>query len=183
MITIISGTNREGSQSLKLATKLQDMYQDLGEEVSLLDLRLLPSESFQPGAYANKPEALTQQFIAPVLGSKGLVVVVPEYNGSFPGVLKLFVDLLPFPESFECRPVAFVGLAAGQFGALRAVEQMQQVFAYRNAHLFNHRVFIPAAYKLFTEDGAIADNELESRLRKQAEKFTVFAHSLSPIKQ
>ena len=40
-----------------------------------------------------------------VLQAEGLIVVTPEYNGSLPGVLKYFIDMLKFPESFEQRPV------------------------------------------------------------------------------
>jgi len=72
----------------------------------------------------------------------GIVTVVPEYNGSFPGVLKYFIDMLRFPESLYGIPAAFVGIAAGEWGALRAVEQMEMVFQYRHAHLFGRRVFI-----------------------------------------
>lgn len=178
MITVISGTNREGSQSLKLAGKLAELYSEITPNVNLLDLAKLPATAFLPSAYKDKPAELNEHFIQPVLDSSGLVVVVPEYNGSFPGVLKLFIDLLPFPESFECRPVAFVGLAAGQYGALRAVEQLQQVFGYRNAFNFNQRVFIPASYKLFSNDGAIADADLAQRLRKQAEHFVRFTQQI-----
>ena len=70
------------------------------------------------------------------------MVVVPEYNGSFPGILKYFIDLLPFPESFDCRPVSYVGVSAGQWGALRAVEQLQLVFGYRNAYVHPPRTFL-----------------------------------------
>ena len=154
------------------------LYRGLGEEVELLDLRDLPSAVFDPGAYSEKPEAFQRGFVDKVLGADGLVVVVPEYNGSYPGVLKLFIDLLPFPESFEGRPVAFIGLAAGYYGALRAVEQLQMVFAYRNAHLFNKRVFIPAVYKALGESGEILDGDLKDRLATQAEKFLSYARAI-----
>jgi len=61
-----------------------------------------------------------------VLMAAGLHVVLPEYNGSYPGVLKYFIDMLKFPESFENKPAAFVGVANGQWGALRAVEQQSK---------------------------------------------------------
>jgi chromate reductase, NAD(P)H dehydrogenase (quinone) len=178
MITIIAGTNRPGSNTLKLAKQLEPMYQAAGNETCILDLMQLPAEVFQPGVYAEKPEQFTREFVEPVLQADGLVVVCPEYNGSFAGILKYFVDLLPFPESFECRPVAFVGIAAGQFGGLRPVEQMQQVFGYRNAYVFNRRVFITGAYKVFDAEGAITDPDLVLRLQDQAVKFTGFVRSL-----
>lgn len=177
-IVVISGTNREGNNSIKVARQVGEIYGEQGAEARLLDLQRLPAEAFGGRAYTEKPEALRTGFTDEVLEADGLVVVVPEYNGSFPGILKHFIDLLPFPESFECRPVAFIGLAAGQYGGLRAVEQLQMIFAYRNAHLFNRRVFLPAVYKLLGEDGRLLDEGLVARLEEQARRFLEFVGNL-----
>lgn len=174
MIAVISGTNRLENNSIKVSRHVAGLYRELGEPVELLDLQELPPGAFDPGVFGEKPESLKRGFTDKILAADGLVVVVPEYNGSFPGILKHFVDLLPFPESFNCRPVAFIGLAAGYHGGLRAVEQMQMVFAYRNAYLFNRRVFIPAVYKSLGEDGSITDEDLKSRLADQATAFQAF---------
>jgi NAD(P)H-dependent FMN reductase len=177
MITIISGTNRPGSNTRRVAAHLATNYQSLGVKTQLLDLAELPPEVFLPTAYAEKPAAF-KKFSDAILAADGLVVVTPEYNGSFPGVLKLFIDLLPFPESFEHRPVCFVGLAAGMWGALRSVEQLQGVFGYRNAHIFPGRIFIPGIGKLLNEAGQFTDDEMKARLEKQAIGFTGFVESL-----
>lgn len=179
MICIISGTNRDDSRSLKLARLLERIYGDLGQETTLLDLRELPAELFAPAAYVEKPEAFKKNFIAPVLASAGLHVVTPEYNGSFSGILKYFIDMLPFPDSFDSRPVAFVGISNGVYGGLRPIEQLQMVFGYRNAYVFPQRVFIPGASAALTAEGHLADPELEKRLRRQAEGFARFATRLS----
>ena len=92
-----------------------------------------------------------------------------------PGVLKHFLDLLPFPEALEARPVAFVGVAAGQWGALRPVEQLQQVFGYRNAHAYPVRVFLPQVHRLLDESGEFRDAALAERLAAQAAGFVAFA--------
>ena len=140
MITIISGTNRPDSSTLKIAREVEDIYRKLEVETQLLDLQELPKEIFDPSSYEIKPLSFNK-FTQPILEAKGLVVIAPEYNGGPPGVLKYFIDMLPFPESFEHRPVAFIGLAAGMWGGLRPVEHLQQIFGYRNAHIFPDRVF------------------------------------------
>jgi len=178
MIVIVSGTNRAGSNSLKLSLLVQEMYRGLGAETRLLDLAELPGELFAPTAYKVKPERF-QPWADAVLESSGLVLVVPEYNGSFPGVLKLFIDMLPFPESFQDRPSAFIGLAAGRWGGLRAVEHMQQVFGYRNAYNFPVRVFLPDAYALFDGDGALVDPGITERLQTQASGFLRFIQGVA----
>ena len=109
-------------------------------------------------------------------------MVTPEYNGSMPGVLKLFIDHLKFPESFEAKPVCFVGLAAGMWGALRSVEQLQAIFGYRNAHVFPKRVFIPGIGQALGSDGQFVDPELTGRLREQTRGFVRFVDAIDRLK-
>ena len=65
----------------------------------MLELAELPPETFSPSAYTEKP-AKVLEFTKDILSASGLVIVVPEYNGSMPGALKLFIDLLPYPRQF-----------------------------------------------------------------------------------
>ena len=112
----------------------------------------------------------------------GLHVISPEYNGGIPGVLKYFIDMLKFPESFERRPVCFTGVAAGIWGALRPIEQLQAIFGYRNAFIYPERVFIPQVHSVLDESGRLKNPELLDRLRKQAEGFVDFTEKLKQIK-
>lgn len=178
MMTLLIGTNRPGSNSRKVAVQIERIYQELNVPLAVVDLATLPLDVFLPTAYAEKPAAFAP-FSDAVLRSSGLHVVTPEYNGSVPGVLKYFIDMLKFPESFERRPVCFTGVAAGMWGALRPVEQLQAVFGYRNAHVFPERVFIPRVYEQLDEAGGLKDPELVQRLKTQAAGFVDFVERLS----
>ncbi len=177
MITLISGTNRADSNTRKVTTEIEGFYRDLKVPTQTLDLINLPSELFTPTAYGEKPAAFAP-FSEAVLAADGLVVVTPEYNGSMPGVLKYFIDMLKFPESFEERPVCFVGVAMGMYGALRPIEQLQQIFGYRNAFLYPNRVFIPGVHKQLDASGKLTDPELRTRCVQQAEGFVSFVEKL-----
>ena len=177
MIVILSGTNRPGSNTRKIAAYVHTSYKSLGVDTQLLDLAELPPEIFSPASYAEKPAGF-EKFTDMVLASDGLVVVTPEYNGSVPGILKYFIDMLPFPESFEQRPVCFVGLAAGIWGALRPVEQLQAIFGYRNAYVYPERVFMPGIGKLLDAAGRLTSPEIEKRLHNQAAGFVGFVEKL-----
>jgi len=173
-ILVISGTNRPNANALKLARVITARYQERNIAAELLSLTELPREIFDGSAYASKPPgmvALQQR----VLDAIGLHVITPEYNGSFPGVLKYFIDMLKFPESFERKPVAFVGEAAGLWGALRSVEQLQMVFGYRNAFVYPDRVFIPSVTSKFDADGNLLDEAIAQRLSRQLIGFAHFA--------
>jgi len=181
MITLIVGTNRPGSNSRKVAVHLEEFYAELKVPLRLLDLAQLPPEIFLPASYAEKPKSF-HPFTEAVLQADGLHVVTPEYNGGMPGILKYFIDMLKFPESFERRPVCFTGVAAGIWGALRPVEQLQAIFGYRNAHLYPERVFLPQINNLLDDSGRLKDAELLGRLRKQAEGFVDFVEQLKNVK-
>jgi chromate reductase, NAD(P)H dehydrogenase (quinone) len=175
-ILIISGTNRPGSNAMKVARVLMGHYQAQSVQVELFSLIDLPREVFDGSAYATKPPAMLaiQQR---VLDAKGLHIVTPEYNGSFPGVLKYFIDMLKFPESFDRKPVAFTG-EAGMWGALRAVEQLQLIFGYRNAYVYPERVFIQNVKDKFDAEEKLLDPAIDRRLSKQAAGFAAFASTL-----
>src|SRR5271169_2378822 len=173
MITLIIGTNRPGSNTRKVAAHIEEFYRELGVPLHVLDLAKLPPEIFSPTSYAEKPKSF-QPFADAVLQSAGLHVVTPEYNGSVPGVLKYFIDMLKFPESFEQKPVCFTGLAAGMWGALRPVEQLELIFGYRNACIYPTRVFLPQINDLLDDSGKITDAELLGRLKSQAHGFVEF---------
>jgi NAD(P)H-dependent FMN reductase len=180
-ILIISGTNRPDSNAMRVSRVVHGHYQRAAIPAELYSLQELPCEVFDPASYATKPPqivAIQQR----VLDASGLHMITPEYNGSFPGVLKYFIDMLKFPESFENKPVAFVGEAAGIWGAFRSVEQLQSIFTYRYAHVFSRHVFIPAVRSKFDSSGEMIDAELDQRLARQAQDFARYVerHAVVP---
>ena len=178
-ITVISGTNRQGANSLKVATEIADMYIAEGVDAHILNLQELPTEIFDPTIYSQKPKpASFQPFQNAITQADGLVIVIPEYNGSYPGVLKYFIDMLTYPDSFENRPVAFVGISSNPWGAIRPVEHMQGVWGYRNAFMFNERVFIPKIWGELDGEGKIKEGLVKDLLLLQTKNFCAFIQGL-----
>ncbi|PIR23070.1 MAG: flavoprotein [Deltaproteobacteria bacterium CG11_big_fil_rev_8_21_14_0_20_45_16] len=178
---IISGTNRPQSNTLKvsnhLAGLLKTNLRDQNENVAVLDLQNLPLEIFAPSAYASKPSSF-DSFREAVLKADAVISVLPEYNGSAPGVFKYFLDMLPFPQSLQKIPCAFVGLSSGRFGSLRSVEHMQQIFGYRNAFIFPERIFIPAVDKSIDENGKPKEDFIQQLMEQMMIGFILFTRSL-----
>lgn len=178
--TIIAGTNRSNSRTLMLSKFLQkELAASTAKEdrIQLLDLQNLPTEIFSPGAYEKKPKAF-DEFQDCISHTDAILSVLPEYNGSAPGAFKYFIDMLAFPESLLKKPSAFVGLSAGKFGGVRAVEQMQQVFLYRKAYLFSESLFIRDAESHIHSDGSIADSFLKTLCDQMLKGFIDFAKRL-----
>lgn len=174
-IGIVCGTNREGATSRLLAKETEAILRPLCS-VDFIDMAELPIDALRADAYRS-PSAGVKALVDRFVCTDGAVFIIPEYNGSFPGVLKVFVDMLPYPQGFDRRPCAYVGIAAGQFKGLRAVEHFQQIAGYRNAHHFPQRLFIGDSGNQFT-DGHLKDTELAQRLTKIATEFLSFVRQI-----
>lgn len=182
MIAVISGTNRPDNLSRHVGSFIHSNILRTGKECHLIDLRELPPSLFLPESYVNKPPEF-EAFQEVVLKAEGILCVVPEYNGSFPGVLKYFIDMLQFPQSLFGIPVAFVGLSAGRWGGLRGVEQLEMVFQYRQALLFGQRVFLPGVGALLDKQGSLIDSEAQERLIKLVQGFLPFCEAVAASKE
>lgn len=173
MIQIISGTNRPGSNTRKVTEAVFKNYQALGVPSEVLDLTLIPLEIYQGSSYAEKPAAFVP-WAKKILAADKLVIVTPEYNGGFPGALKYFIDMLEFPTSFVGKPICLVGLAAGMWGALRPVEQLQTLCLNLGAHVFPEKVLIPQINQSLTDAGELKEGPVSERLLKQAVGFNQY---------
>ena len=179
MIVVIAGTNRPGSVTLKVARRVESLVREEKAETFFIDLQSLPPALYDPGSYAQKPPEFAPYQKA-IREAQGILTVVPEYNGSYPGALKYFIDMLKFPESLVDVPCGFVGLASGEWGGLRAVEQLEMVFHYRSAHLYGRRVFLKGVARALDEAGNPRDPDTAARLSGMVKGFVAFAHKLRP---
>jgi len=180
MIVVISGTNRPCSTTRKVAAVVEEMVVAAGAQARILDLCDLPPELFAPASYDTTPEGFAP-FQEAMSAADGILCVVPEYNGSFPGALKYFIDMLSFPESLVGTTAGFIGISSGPWGGVRAVEQLEMVFQYRHAHLYGRRVFLPAVSTMLDDDGRLVEPAAERRLREMVADFVRHCVHLSAL--
>ena len=131
MITIICGTNRENSVSKQLALHYAAIVRQKGETAEVLSLEDMPHDFIGSALYENsgKNESFNEMREA-MLAAQKMVFIVPEYNGSFPGVLKTFIDGLAFPGTFKEKKCALVGLSSGVQGGGLALSHLTDIFNY-----------------------------------------------------
>ncbi|MFK0245768.1 NADPH-dependent FMN reductase [Amycolatopsis azurea] len=91
-----------------------------------------------------------------VSAADAVVVIVPEYNHSYPGPLKAALDATG--REWHGKPVAFVSYG-GISGGLRAVEHLRPVFAELHAATIRETVSFPYAWNHFGPDGEHDDFE------------------------
>lgn len=182
MKLILSGTDRQGSNTLQIAKIIRDLYAGLGEKTEILDLAELRfPEIMQKSYYGNSdlPESI-KVVLNQINQCEGLIIVCPEYNGSMPGILKWFIDHFKYPDTFEFRPICFIGLG-GMFGGLRPIEHLQQVFGYRNSFIYPERIFLINIFKTLKE-GVLTDQVALDLMKKQAVGFQKFCKALQSEK-
>ena len=172
-LAIIVGTDRPNSKSQLMAEYVKTLYVSLGVDAQIYSMAFFPLRHVVGGPYEeNIPEV--EEFIAPILASDALLFIIPEYNGSFPGILKMFIDYLPFPEAFQAKPIAYIGISAGAFGSLRAVEQFQMVANYRNALSYPERLFISRFSANFSIENGLTNLTQKTLLESQTKGFVDF---------
>ena len=173
MITIISGTNREGSHTLKLAEYYQRQLSAKGYNAGLLSLTELPDHLIGTDLYGKRSEAFQPIQDKVTLTSKFLFIF-PEYNGGFPGILKTFVDACKFPESFYGKKAALVGLSSGKYGNVRGVDHFTGICHYINMHVMPLRIHIPAIHKELDQNGNLFKEDTLRFTDQQIEQFILF---------
>ena len=121
-IPVILGTVRQGRMSEAIAHFIfQQVRQQNGIETELIDIRALPIPVDDAGSEAKIPA-----FSATMQRADGYVIVVPEYNHTYPGLLKHVLDL-NYKEYLH-KAVGVCAVSAGPFGGVRAVEALLPSF-------------------------------------------------------
>lgn len=136
MIKIIVGTNRKNSLSKTIAILYHEILLKRGAESEILELEHLPSDFIETALYENngRNEAYNA-FHSRVKEGKKFVFIVPEYNGSFPGILKTFIDGMTYPNTFRNKKCALVGLSSGIGGGGIALSHLTDIFHYLGMHV------------------------------------------------
>lgn len=173
MVTIIAGTNRINSNTLKLARYYQAQLKDKGLDTQLLSLTDLPADLLATDLYGKRSEAF-KPILDLINGSEKFLFVIPEYNGSFPGVLKLFIDACDFPQSFYEKKAALVGLSSGRYGNIRGVEHFNGVCGYLHLHVMPLRIHIANIRQELDVEGKLHLADTIKFTNEQIDKFIRF---------
>ena len=176
MKLILTSTNRKNSLTLSVSKIVKKIYQSLGEEPELLDLRKIPFKDIVDDPFPKTAPPSLQPYLETVAKAEGIILICPEYNGGIPGLIKLFIDHWLYPDSFVYKPICFIGLG-GKFAALTPITHLQGIFLYRHSFVFPIRVFIQNVSEIL-KDGEIRDENINKLLLKQAKNFIKFVEAL-----
>lgn len=173
MITIISGTNRPNSNSIRLANYYQRTLAEKGEAAQILSLNDLPGTITVSDLYGNRSEGFLP-FQDKIDETDKFVFIIPEYNGSFPGILKVFMDACSFPSSFSGKKAALVGISSGRYGNIRGIDHFTGVCNYCGLHVLPLRIHIPMIKEEISKENELLKEDTRRFVQEQIEKFISF---------
>jgi NAD(P)H-dependent FMN reductase len=157
-IPIILGTSRRGRQSENVARFVfEQTRKRAGVETELIDVCTLPMKLDDAGEQMKDPK-----FSATINRCDGLIIVTPEYNHGYPGLLKHALDMNL--EEYNHKAVGICGVSAGSFGGVRAIEALLPVMRELGLVTIFWDVNFGNVEKLFDDQGNLLDQNYARRL-------------------
>ncbi len=159
-IPIILGTARQGRRSEHAARfVLEQTRKRAAVETELVDVRHIPMRLDDAGEQIKDPT-----YAAMITRCDGLILVTPEYNRGYPGLLKHALDMCL--EEYIHKAVGICGVSAGPFGGSRVIENLLPVMRELGLVTTFTDVNFSSVAKVFGEAGELQDASFVRRVDK-----------------
>ena len=163
MFTIVSGTNRKGNQSVKIAKIYRKLLKGKGIDAVLLSLEKID--------VTQQDEALKKLEQEVIIPTKHFIFIVPEYNGSFPGILKLLFDNTGNYKIWSHKDALLTGVSSGRAGNLRGLDHLSDVLNYLKITVHPNKLPISSIEKLVDGNGELTDAETLGTVSRQLDEY------------
>jgi NAD(P)H-dependent FMN reductase len=173
-LPVLLGTSRKQRKSVHAAKWLvSEMEKRPDIETRLFDVSefALPQDDYGQEIKAQFPE-----WRDAVIQADGLVIVSPEYNHGYPGVLKAVLDLLL--KEYIHKAVAFVGVSAGPWGGTRVIEALVPMVRELGLAVTFTDLNFPSIQKKFDEQGKLQDPAYEQRAKDFLDELVWMSRTL-----
>jgi len=166
-IPVILGSTRLERQSAKVAKfVIARMGQHEQIDTELLDLLDYDFPIMEERLrFQDDPPSRLREFSDKIARADAVVIVTPEYNNGYPGVLKNSLDYL-LPE-YERKPIGIVTVSAGAFGGINCLAQLRLVTLGMGAFPVPASLPVSRVHESFDDDG----NPTDPAYEKRAESF------------
>jgi NAD(P)H-dependent FMN reductase len=154
MYTIISGTNRLGSHTEKVAIEYRRLLKEKNIDAGIFSLKNLDVLNRTPEFLKIENEILipTQKFI----------FILPEYNGTFPGVLKAMIDNSDIKKVWYHKKALLTGISTGRAGNLRGMDHLSASLNYLKMDVHHNKLPISVIDKVMDSDGRLNDETIKA---------------------
>jgi NAD(P)H-dependent FMN reductase len=166
MITIISGSNRDDNNTKKVAFEYQRFLAQKHITANVFSLDEINSTLRNDSFIQSENEVLvpTEKFI----------IIMPEYNGSYPGILKLMMDNTDIKKVWWYKKVLLTGVSTGRAGNLRGMEHLTGVLLHMRMQVHYNRLPISVVDKLMDDQDHFTDPATLNAINIQLDEFLKF---------
>ncbi len=174
LLPVLLGTNRKKRNSAHAAKWLVGEMEKRPE----IETRLFDASdfAFPHDDYGQEIKDLFPEWRDAIIKADGLVIVSPEYNHGYPGVLKAVLDLLL--REYIHKAVAFVGVSAGPWGGTRVIEAMVPMVRELGLVVTFSDLNFPKVQKTFDAEGKLLDQAFEKRARDFLDELVWMSRTL-----
>lgn len=159
-VAVLAGTTRPLRRSFVAAQYIAR----LGNEIDGITTRLADPVEFEFPGDGNDPEGKDPRYTELTEWAEAFLLVVPEYNHSFPGSLKRMLD--SELATYIHKPVALAGVSAGMFGGVRAIESMLSPLREMGLVVTFTDIYLPRVQTLFDDAGDPTGERTETDVRR-----------------
>ncbi len=153
-----------------MTLRLANLYYKLLSEKAN-DVRLLSLEHKEVWERGPAMLALEQEYLVP---AQKFVLIMPEYNASFPGILKVMMDNSDVKKCWWYKKAMLVGLSDGRAGNLRGLEHMTAILHYLKVHVLYNKLLLSKVNEEMDQQGVLLKPATEKLIPEQVEDFLKF---------
>ena len=166
MYTIIAATNRKESNSYLVGKQYQQKLASLGITADLYSLENLDLNHRSASVVDFEQKAL--------ITAQKLIIIAPEYNGSYPGVLKSLIDLSNIKEVWPGKKALLTGVATGRGGNIRGLEHLTGTLNYLNVFVHPNRLPLSLIHEKMDLKTGIIEKQTSDAIDLQIADFIKF---------
>ena len=165
MYTIIAGTNRSGSHTEKVTNHYQAVLKSNGITANIFSLKDID--------IVERNEAFSKIEIDLLIPTQKFIFIIPEYNGSFPGILKAMIDISDVKQVWWGKKALLTGVSTGRAGNLRGIDQLTAILNHMKVTVHYNKIPLSQIDKIM-EDGLITNSSTLKDIDTQINEFINF---------
>lgn len=166
MITIIAGTNRKDSYTKRVAEEYKRLLAEQKAESKILSL-----DEFETHI---RNDAFVQMETEVLKSAERFIIILPEYNGSYPGVLKMMIDNTDVANVWWHKKVLLTGVSSGRAGNLRGMEHLTGSLLHMKMLVHPNRLPLSVVDSLMNDDYIFTNEAAIKSITVQLEEFLRF---------
>lgn len=172
MLTIISSSNRIENLTSFYSSYCEKFLKNRGIQHQVYSLAEIPDLLSLKSVYEFESSYFNEVAKKCLLPAEKLLFVVPEYNGSIPGILKLLIDAI-HPSYFQGKKAALIGVSSGRAGNLRGMDHLTAILQHLQVNVMPQKLPISKMNALI-ENGELSDFETKKSIELHLNRLIEF---------